>query len=449
MEHIEAVKLIQLIESERPVMGIKYKGISVWPFLRIYIADALSDTVRAQKASKDTIKSVLEGLFFYGLLPLLKKKSIWVFTNVERRKRLGGLNIHRVCGSISELENENALFWEKPGVGIRPCKKEERFEKSVISEAILLMLTSIIEKIGKPKEIEGQNIMEGILNDYDFSFNYKGKINHLFAQYQSMKLLLQICPKPKVCFIESPFSEMGVVMAFKEKNVPVIELQHGVINEHHLGYNAPFSSKEMYPDGICVYGQSEYDYLEKRKERYCKDIYQTGYYFIDKASCFFENDVFLSYRNNYKKIILVSGQVPEERMFSFTKALADNKNYLFVYVPRNHYGNESNLDNLQIWNGANIYECIKWCDIHVTMYSTTCLEAQFFHKPTIFYNQENLSRQYYGDTLSEENGCYYVDTIADFWAAVKVLEEQTIEFKEMFAHDTLTNMRRVLNKYIS
>ena len=136
-------------------------------------------------------------------------------------------------------------------------------------------------------------------------------------------------------------------------------------------------------------------------------------------------------------------------MFSFTKALADNKNYLFVYVPRNHYGNESNLDNLQIWNGANIYECIKWCDIHVTMYSTTCLEAQFFHKPTIFYNQENLSRQYYGDTLSEENGCYYVDTIADFWAAVKVLEEQTIEFKEMFAHDTLTNMRRVLNKYIS
>ena len=448
MEHIEAVKLVQKIERERPVMDIRYKGVSVWPFLRIYLADALSDTVRVQNVNNKTIRSVFKGLFFYGLLPLFKNNPIWVFTNIERRKALGHIKFHRVCGAIGELENERTLFWEKPGVDNEPCGKNERVEKNIISEAILLLLTNITKKCNNLKQIEGVGIVEDIIKDYNITFNYKERIKHLFAQYKAMKILIKCSPSPKVVFIESPFSEMGVVMALKESKIPVVELQHGVINEHHLGYNSPYASKDLYPDGICVYGQTEYNYLTKVQKKYCNEVYISGYYFIDKTNAFFNKDIFAEYRNKYKKIILISGQVPEERMYSFTEVLSESKDCLFVYVPRFSYNPSNDRENLIVKNGANIYECLKWCDIHVTMYSTTCLEAQFFCKPTIFYNVENLSKQYYGETLSEENGCYYIDTYEGFLNAKSLLERQSVVYKEMFAHDTLNNMRNIINKYL-
>ena len=263
-----------------------------------------------------------------------------------------------------------------------------------------------------------------------------------------MKILLKFSPLPKVVFIESPFSEMGVIMAFKEKKIRVIELQHGVINEHHLGYNSPFPSQNLHPDGICVYGETEYDFFTKVQKNYCDEVYISGYYFIDKANDYFKKDIFADYRKKYKKIILVSGQEPEERLFSFIELLSESKDFLFIYVPRYKYTSSNCRDNLIVKNGANIYECLKWCDIHMTMYSTTCLEAQFFGKPTIFYNIENISNQYYGETLSEENGCFYIDTYNGFLSAMSSLEKKKIVYKEMFAHDTLKNMEKMLKKYL-
>lgn len=447
MEHIEAVKLIQEIENKYPVRDIKYNGISIWPFLRIYFADSQSSTKRELKANKKTIITVLVSLFYYGVLNLFRKKVIWTFTNVERRKILGNKAVHRVCGAIGELANKDTLFFEKPVPGFKPARKNEVMEDCIISESILILLTAILQKTCRSayNKMTGFEILEKILKDYNFSFNYKERINHFAAQYNSMKLILKVTHRPNVAFLESPFSIMGYVLALKESGVRTIELQHGVINSNHLGYNYRYKCPELFPDAICVYGNEELQFLTKQQPNYCKDVYNIGYYFIDKASKFFTDDLFSEFRSFYSQIVVVSGQVPEDEIYEFTKKVAQNNpKVLFVYIPRFGLDDETSCQNLIIKNNANIYQNIKWCDVHVTMFSTTCIEAQYFDKPTIFYNINGLSEKYYGDSLSRENGCFYVNSIEEFNAALNIIPMGHFKYKRAFTPNAIANFKELL-----
>lgn len=63
---------------------------------------------------------------------------------------------------------------------------------------------------------------------------------------------------------------MGMVWSAHDNGIPVVELQHGVLNAHHYAYNPTFHSDELYPDEICVYGDVEYDYFMNHSRQYAK-----------------------------------------------------------------------------------------------------------------------------------------------------------------------------------
>lgn len=452
MEHIEAVKKVQEIEKKYPVCDIKYKNVCVWPYLRIYLVDSQSSTKRELKANKKTITTVLESLLYYGVSGLFKKYTFWTFTNVERRKLLRDKLVHRVCGAIGEIANDKTLFFEKPVPNYKPARKNEIIEKNIVGESLLLLLTNMLQKVIRSsfKKTTGTDVLDSILADYDFSFDYKERINHFVAQYTAMKILLRAVHKPYAVFLESPFSLMGYVLAFKETGIKTIELQHGVINSNHLGYNFPYKSKELFPDAICVYGDSEEFYLKHVQPNYCKEIFNTGYYYIDKANDVFSDDPFKDFRTLFNSIIVVSGQMPETDMFEFTKIAAQNNpESLFIYIPRFGLESDVELPNLVIKNNTNIYQNIKWCDVHVTMFSTTCIEAQYFNRPTIFYNINQLSAIYYGDILSEKNGCFFVNNIDEFSEAMNKVLVGKFEYKHLFTENAIDNFKNLIEELIS
>ena len=80
MTYLEAVSLMKEIESRYDLMQIKYKGVSVWPLLRINIVDAISGNNETMKSTGGSaIKQVLSTLFYYNPFDYFKKRSVWLF----------------------------------------------------------------------------------------------------------------------------------------------------------------------------------------------------------------------------------------------------------------------------------------------------------------------------------------------------------------------------------
>jgi hypothetical protein len=80
----------------------------------------------------------------------------------------------------------------------------------------------------------------------------------LFLHQQLLKRV-----DPKVVVLVCSYGEETLIEACQKQNVPVIELQHGVIHESHVGYSFRGSStKEMFPDYLLVWGEYWKDAVE-------------------------------------------------------------------------------------------------------------------------------------------------------------------------------------------
>lgn len=451
MQTLEGVKYIKEIEEKYDVMSIKYKGISVWPYLRLYIKDTITHN-KENKASASVIGLVLRCLFAYNPFRAFKKHNIWVFTACDRRKRLGDKMVHRISGAFA-AESMNSLMIEKPLKVLGHYGLNEIEEKDIISESWLLMTFHAIEVLSrcfKPK-LDNEDLMRRILVENNLKFNYLRYVRMLNAQRCAVKMMMFLVSKPKAAFVECPYDTMGYVWAFHEAGVKVVEMQHGSLNRNHAAYNANEYERKTNPDCICVFGESEYNYLTKEEPQFAQEVRKTGLYMLERANQFFSNDIFKRDREKYESVVLVSGQTVYDNVLSaFVDAIAqEHKELLFVYVPRQnlvdlHFKSE----NVRLNNGVNIYEYLKWADLHITISSTTSMEALYFRTPTIFYNYKNISATYFKDIISEGNGVAFADTPQQFDEALKKVRNRHIEYSEVFARDHLKKIKSVINEII-
>lgn len=449
MTYLEAVDLIREIESKYDLMKVTYKGVSVWPLLRINIVDAITGNNDTMKSvGNSAIRQVLSTLFYYNPLSYFKKRSVWLFAGFERRKEVYGKRQLRVSGCVTSAHSETLVI-EKPGKDQNRCSRKDIPEKDIVSESWLLLFVHAIAILTKWKKIRLQNveILQKALTDNLIQFDYFSAVRILIVQKIVFDLLLAITHKPKKVIIECPYTIMGYVWSLHNKGIPVIELQHGVLNEKHYAYNSLYSSPILYPDEICVFGQDEFEYLNSEDCHYCNKVEKTGLYFMDLAKQSFTEDSFKEYRSKYEKVILVAGQRGYENvMAEYVKvAAAKTPNCLYVYVPRNaDAGLVFDQDNIVYRPGVNIYEYMIWCDVHLTISSTTCLECQYYQKPTIFFNFAEMSVNYYGKVLTSKNGVVYTNSVEEYEFALNEVLTKRFAYKEVFASDTVERIRQII-----
>ena len=449
MTYLEAVELLHRIEEKYDVMSIKVKDVEVWPLLRIRLLDKITgdDDIRKNKGVS-AVKEVLKTLFYYNPLMFFKKYKVWVFSHNGSRKAIGGKRIERTTGCVIDAEPKT-LFIEKPKANQTEFPRESIPERQIVSESWILMLVHLVAKLYPLNRIKISNeeYIKQLLSDINIKFNYYESIRLLIAQKVVFDFLLRITRKPKEVIIECPYVLMGYVWSLHKHGIKVIEMQHGVLNKSHYAYNSKFTSKMLYPDEIWVWGGEEYKYMTSSDCHFCKSVYKVGLFFLDYAKQFFINDPFIEYRKKGKTICLVAGQTGyEEEMAKYTEKVAlDNSDCLFIYAPRRA---DTILDfkaeNIVFRPNINIYEYMLWCDIHITISSTTCLECQYYHKPTIFYDYENRATVYYGDVLKKENGVIYTNDADEFKRAKEELAHASINYREIFTDNTVEKMKELL-----
>ena len=450
MNYLDSVKLFREIERDYDVMSIRYKGISVWPYLRIYLFDELTAHL-ATGYTSSALKVLLTSLFRFNPLCFFRKYQVWDYSSSTTRKKVGDIYEHHVSGYLHKC-SYSVLTIEFQSPGIKVISRKEIPERNIVSGSWTLALNAFLELIMRPfhQDIEGEDILIDIINKLGLKLDYKKRLRWLVAQKRATDFFLALAHKPELIIMECSYTQMGRVWAAHNHGIPVIELQHGVLNANHYAYNPTYHSPVLYPDEICVYGEVEYDYFLHQEKGFAERVSMTGLYILDRCSKHFKEDLFNEIRSKYQKVVVVAGQVGgEEKLSSFVDKLAEKlPDSYFIYIPRHIVNLQLKSPNVELKMGVNIYEYLKWCDYHVTISSTTALEAHYFKKPVVFCDFEGRAIEYYGNIIRKENGAFYVHSIEEYLEVEPELFNTTFTYRELFAHDSEKRMQSVLERYL-
>lgn len=453
------------IELGHDIQSIKLADDYVWPLIRLKINEELraKDGLKS-RTIKVNLKLVLK-LFktiFYGIHEIfnLKNYDFWIFSSSERRKKIGENYIDRVVGTLSD-EFPKSLMVENPYPQYGHFSKRDINDKHIISRILFFIGVKIFSLfITNSFKIDNEDELKKILETYGLQLNYRAVLKNHLAQYQFMTFLLKH-GSPKAAIFVYAASSMGFIKSLKEHNIPVIEVQHGVVNDSHYAYNLfKDFGKKLFPDYLFTYGHNEKQLFNK--DNYFisnENVFPVGYFFLDK---FANNPVNDAYRRNIKKdfnkILVVSLQDPfEEYMFKFLKETALLDTTLFyVLVPRyvtKEYDSSLLNFNMVIERNLNVYECLQIADFHVTINSTCAIESLYFGVPNILFNYKNWATDYYQETLDDEKHTTYVKTPEEFLVSIKehkfdeknaIIEKSNVFIKSNF----IENFRDVIEKVI-
>lgn len=423
------MSILKQIEKDPRIFNLKYKGEPIWPVLRLksyykYEVKKKGTVNRTRKLNLNAIWVIIKS-FFYGTAEFfnLSQYDYLVFSGSERRKHYNGLYHERVVEGF--LGSTKSLLIENPFPLGKHYKKEEIPTKNIMSESVLYVWVIILGFFGfKKSKLENEDIIQEIQLEYDFEINYNRFLLIYEGQYRLFKLILKYFKKPKAVFFVYSASSMGYIKALKEFNVPVVEIQHGVVNKEHNAYNVHGDfGRTFFPDYFLTYGNRELEVFQNPENYFIdpKNVKPVGYYLLDQYlnnQTVRQEDYIATLRKNYKKIVVYTHQeVYENEILDFLMESAKlSSDIVYLLIPRNDLKAhpEDMPENLIVEKKLNIYDCLRFSDIHSTIFSTCAIESLSYGVPNVLYNYQNWSKSYYGDIFNDDKHTVFIESPAEF-----------------------------------
>jgi hypothetical protein len=425
------IDLVKHIETNYDVQSIKYKNLSLWLELRNrFFIKLFLGQESLLKISKQTYLNVLRSSF-YGFFNWFKKYDAWFLSTNINRVLVDGKYFDRLF-DYPASKIDKSLFIELSTTTHYQRKKVT--SKNIVSRSPLILLEKLISFFIKVSKAE-LAVFEKICSDYDVKINTSYVVKKMVSQYRVMKFLL-FFKSPEVVFISPSYMTYGYVKALKEKKIKVVEVQHGVILKEHQGYNinSEFDS-DYFVDYLLVFGNNEKnvfggDNLGINKE----NVIPVGSYYLDHIKQMFTpNSEIENLRIGFTKTFCVSLQeleVGEKLIPLIIESAKGNTNCLFLLKPRklplSYYKNKYTYPkNVIFIDSVNVYQLILQSDFHITIYSTCALEAPSLGKRNILFNIDNKSKEYLGESLTNDTTSLYVNTLEEFNALVRSIEKSS------------------------
>jgi hypothetical protein len=454
--------LVSDIEGNLEVENLRIqkfgKSFQIYPWLkgRLFHKYMMGTDVLMQK-SKSVLFSQITSLF-YGWWNIFRKYNTWVFTNSSERTLVEGKYYDKLFDYIGNNSKKKTLLIELRLFNKFP--KKQVASKYVISKSLFILIEEVYARflIGKI-EIENEFLIPELEKKLECSVSVKEITRKYLAQYRMMQFWLKILPKPKVVYLTVSYSNFGYIRAFKEKGIKVIEMQHGLIGLGHYAYYYRKNFEAIqFPDEIGVFGEGEVEFFKQDTEFPVKKATPIGRYVLD----FYKEN---SIENTRIKLICISlqdGDLGEKLIEFLLKANSFlKKEYKFIIQPRRtsegHYRDLFELPDNYSFSTQSIYQTIAETDVHITIFSTTAVEALSIGKPNILVNIEGKSKEFLGEMLNENEFTNFVDTEHEFCSVLdnlKVISNDVIalsnnlNIKSDYKKNMNTLIDRIENEYI-
>lgn len=406
---------------------------------------------RPVNINKQVVIRLLKG-FITTFLLLFSKKKYWVFSNAERRKKINNYYLDRVASIVSEYDPDT-LFIENPVL----TNHKKPTKDIILSDAVFYFFSLLFSKIYYRRsrlKVDDKYLQMG--KDKNLPLNLAPIIKRFIGQYKFMSFYLKYFHKPQVVFSVYPGGYLGYNYSFKKHNIPIIELQHGVIYPLHFSYNTILheESKLFKPDYIFTYGEKDQECLINLGYLGKDRIYVVGSYGLQKAKDISYNiQGYLNSLISKDKItitfIATANDILELYDFclEFEKKVSDN--YQLLLLPRNP-ANLLSTPSVKVLavDKTNIFEIYKISTFVITKASTAALEALFMGIPVFIYETEN-NKSLFKINYSYVKSLNYFQSLEDLLLALtdnKFQQPTSEDINKIYYTNVHSNFSRALNE---
>ncbi len=398
----------ETIEDNIDVTKIQHRGVSIWPVIKSYLPGIIGEFDIIKEATTPHIrllfKNLLRDLFS---IRKFRKNSFWVFTNSERRYHINDTSFDRITTGLLNYFDSYLLFENPIPKGSTKACKLQRGEQNIGMSWIFLLQYFLMKTATVPEIVHLQVLERYLGKELSKLRTIYGRI---LAGARAYSLLIRIF-RPKAIFVVCYYSNFELIIAAKKHAVPVVELQHGLVTETHRAYYfSQWQPSVFMPDYFLSYGSYSTDIISRGKVVPKERILDYGYSFLEAVNKRLTMSPSLAaLKQKYRRTICITGQleVTDTPLLQMIDRIAPLfPETCFIFKPRfshkeSSFKEQSNFISLE---EHNTYELLKYCDYHLTVYSTCALESLALGTPNIAVDIKGYYSRFLKGTL--ENNPY-------------------------------------------
>jgi hypothetical protein len=279
-------------------------------------------------------------------------------------------------------------------------------------------------------------------------------INTLITQFQiDFKFYSFIFrfKKPKAIFITQNGIQKGLFAAADKFNIPVIEVQHGIIDYGHLSYNY---NKNINYEGGRVFLPS---YFFTFSDFWKREIYYPVKDILTMGNSYFYNTINKIKPSNKQKGILVAssdvfGEQLKELVIDFSKK---HKIPIYFKLHPNQFFQKGyykeifkEFGNVQVFtNEKSIYELIELSCAVLVIQSTALYEALHLKRIGVIFKRQTYTRHQH---LFGDKNVYLIDDSDELHNVIKNQFQENYQNEFIYFNDfdsmKFINFNQILNK---
>ena len=409
------------IEAEYNLYQLTIEDVPYWMYSRYvfwtdYICSNVYGTAPIDNKAKLSIRSILSAVA--QLLVSEKKlcsnsivnKDICILSHSRRIKE----DSYYRCVYTEPFADKYAssVILERPYERnhLRPVRHDSNliYLDGIILESLIYYCLHCTLKTHRYKRVldEVKRQLSEAMDDISAAYKCKIPLNKLYKmvvkkifickvqQKRLEKIISKINPKVIIEVVSYGSSCMMVNRIAFQKEIPTVELQHGAINPHHVGYmyNSQMKLPEL-PSKILVFSEFWRDYIRMPIGE--ENIIPVGFpYFEQNLKQYPKKQS----TDKMQKILFISQTTIGVQLSQFASEvyyLIDRARFQVIY--KLHPGEYKMWREKYPWlascgidvvdnNTKSLYELFSECDIQVGVYSTALYEGLGYNLHTFIYN---------------------------------------------------------------
>lgn len=415
---MELIDKFLIFEKNHNMIEKKIDDFYYWVYMRF---ELYSDFQRQKKEMKNSayaindsrIKKLLsqpQKLIWAWTRSMMRchKKCNVLFVNHERRMSVEGIDVPIYFDELIKNYSGEYVIVEPRNINNWHYQNEKYMENTYYLDDILNYKTPLHIKthkyVNQPFEVEFKEILTAMEAEFDVVIDknkwiqwvYYSKKRYESNKKQFIRMLRQISPQKivEVVYYNNVF--MALNEAAHELDIPVYELQHGIMGYYHIAYNFDKQySLPLLPDNILLF--SEYWMKNTRFPLPKKSQFAVGYPYMESMVEKYRRDnddkltiLFISQRTIGKQ--LSSFAVELEKLLN--KRAMEHKIYYKLHPAECSDWNEElpelykNRGKIDVISDPSrgIYELFGVSNYQIGVYSTAIFEGMAFGLKTFVLN---------------------------------------------------------------
>jgi hypothetical protein len=400
------VVMFKRFERECSLFDLEIDGVPIWERVRLRVFREIKPQTGSGQAhtsiDKDTT-DFLKGLSlwirnFISRNPYFTSENKYLFIGHPRRqKKPDGFWWDPYCDPIHENCSLDSIHFEMPYLldHRTPAKTESlrylefiHYSGTIQRKLGLHGITLNSDTVARLKEVETE-IEQRFNAHVDLTSQVQRLLRNRRCRLWLYERLLDRV-NPEVVVVVVSYGKHTLIEACKRKNIPVVELQHGIIYPEHLGYSfAGEKTKTLFPDYLLTWGDFwsvdiEFPITDDR-------IISVGYPHIEQSKNKYSNTT------SRKQILFISQGTIGEQLSKFAMEVAQHPDIDHDIVYKLHPGEYDRWQDEYPWllnadfeiisnSGPSLYELFTDSSVQVGVYSTAVYEGLAFDLETYVYD---------------------------------------------------------------